>query len=1335
MKKRLFSAAVAAIMLTQVTANVFAATYNSATYFDEWDYENLSSRYTRQAEKLDRGVVAIKTADMDSVFISWRLNGYEPNNAKFNIYRDDNLITDEPVELTNFEDADGDLNSKYSVGLVVDGEETERSEPVEVLENQYLEIKLAPHPPVTTLDIVTDGSAETIDRPATYGANDVHVADLDGDGRYDFLVKLVPSNQNDPMGNYADKTYLDAYTQDGEHLYRIDMGANLRSQRHGIQPLVYDFDGDGRAEIVVMTADGTVSLKPNLNGNGTYGTFGGFDAQPDIYGTLDSNYDVISVIGDPREVGKSVQYGKWVQNKSEYYLNQEGPLYLTVFDGLTGEEIQTIPYDPQTSRKGYEIAVNGYDEGPITVDGFTFDGYALPEGAMPVNTASEKGAREWGSYPNHPWRNNSAVAYLDGKTPGMVFQRGIYMGRVALAAYTLERTSDGGKRLVQEWRADTYDSSSEGGQSRFGGIDAQGNHNVSVGDLDGSGKDSYIIGASAIKYDGTLLWTTGRGHGDAQHLGKYDPTRKGLQFMSVHERSTYGFSFLDASTGYDVAKRQAGEADTGRGIVGIWGDFDGANAIISASDGMSGYAYTGGKGTANALTKLESIHNLPSIADEETGERTTHANFRIYWDGDLWDEILDGYDETGTKDRDKEYGVYEYSEETGKVELLFNTDGAKTIDFTKMPPCAIADIFGDWREEFIARTADDTAIRIYTTVIPTDYRYYTFMHDALYRVSVARQWSGYNQPPHIGFYLADRDGQRDLQPSANIYTANGEGILIDTHPIKETNVISGKIDAELKIEASVNPSGKELSYQWYETTGTVNKFSRRPIEGEPIVGETGAELKLANDLSVGEHYYYCTVSTDGEETKTSFATKVNVLASAEIEITKDPPSTMEFLEGSVSGTLSIEAKVTPEDGVTYQWYKCTSQDGNGSVALEGENANSFEIPQDLPIGTYYYYCAVSAEGAKTVNSRIIAITVNYDLYSYYDGNNFTDVSDKWFVGNGGASSNQLTVSVNAEPDDGISGKVESYANIAGTISGNRAAIASIDAAPEDKLAENKEYYIEYDVRYEAASAGYIDIGIWPEGANVGSTNAICRLTMNSNKELYWAVDTPRGASATENGTKINDFSGTLNQWMHVQINLDYETMTGTIRLTSDEANKAELEYKAEFSLEKDIDGENTVISDSIGQFGAFLQRKSTANMSVSIANAHFFTVDKEPEITPEPSEKPEITPKPSEEPDKKGISMEMISDSLILENSVITGGIGIDIANNEADISSAAVVLAIYDEKHRLVYTNVKDADLLAGSTDVEFSDMNISVGEINSFTYKVFVWDGITTMKNLLIK
>ena len=1267
--------------------------------FDEWDWQNLSSRYTRQAEKLDRGVVAVRMEDMDHVFVSWRLNGYEPKDAMFNIYRDGELITSEPVYLTNYEDPEGTINSAYAVGLVVNGEEVERSEPVGVLDNQYLEIKLAEPPKVTTYDIVSDASSEITDEMAVFEANDVHTADLDGDGLYDFVVKLVPSNQNDPMGNLADKTYLDAYTMDGEHLWRIDIGPNIRSQRHGIQPLVYDFDGDGRAEVAVITGDGAVSLKPNPDGNGTYGTFGGFDSQPDVYGTLDSNYDVISVIGDPREVGKSVQYGRWVQEKKYDYLNQEGPLYLSIFDGLTGEEIQTIPYDPQTSREGYEIAVNGYPEGPITVDGFTFDGYDLPEGAMPINTAAENGANSWGNYTNHPWRMNAAVAYLDGETPGMVFQRGIYMGRVALAAYTLERTSDGERYLVQEWRADTYDSSADGGQPRFGGIDAQGNHNISVGDLDGSGRDSVIIGASAIKYDGTLLWTTGRGHGDAQHLGKYDPTKPGLQFMSVHERSAYGFSFLNAEDGSDIWRQRA-DSDTGRGIIGIWGDFDGSYAQLSATEGAGAWAYMGGSGSG-AFENIDG-RGLPSSTDANGENTSLSANFRIYWDGSLWDQALDGYDPTGEKTTDMEYGIYKYNEETEQMELIFSTEGCETIDFTKKPPCAVADIFGDWREEFIAGTADHSAIRIYTTVIPTEYRYYTFMHDALYRVSAARQYSGYNQPPHIGFYLADRDGYRDLQPQANIYLADGTGIFIDSQPAEEENVIFGNINSELKVEAAANPSDTELTYQWYETDGAANDFSRRPKQGTPIQGATDSTYVVPTDLEVGEHYYYCVVSDASGElsAETSFVSKVNVMASAQIEVTSQPPASLSAIVGQINNSLSVAAKVTPEDDLSYQWYVCSSEDGSGAEAIPGATSTEFKLPEDLKVGTYYYYCLVSAEGAQNVQSRVTAVTVNYDIYRWYDGNSFTDPDDLWLTEGYGVAVGP-SKEVVTTPIDGIPGMIDSYLSISGEMGGNRASAVKLEK-PVDM--ENNVYYFEYDVKFNGVEKGFADISLWPDieynsGTTIGNTAAIFRLTRNSAGELYWSVNTARAADA---GTMVEELSGSAGsgKWIRVQVTLDYENQTGTLALTSLEPED-DISYKADFSLEG--------VPDNIGVFGVHGTRSSSgANISVDLANVNFFTVDDIP----------------------ASMSAQITENTLRAEDGSVTGDVTVNVVSN-VDAQPSAVILALYNGNGQLVFSGTEELVLVEGDNTVTYSNITIPNME-DAYNAKVFVWDSFDRMAPL---
>lgn len=517
------------------------------------------------------------------------------------------------------------------------------------------------------------------------------------------------------------------------------------------------------------------------------------------------------------------------------------------------------------------------------------------------------------------------------------------------------------------------------------------------------------------------------------------------------------------------------------------------------------------------------------------------------------------------------------------------------------------------------------------------------------------------------------------------------------------------------MKASANPSEAAVTYQWYETTGTVNEFSRRPVDGTAIEGETKATLELPDDLSVGEHYYYCVVSAEGLSSKTSYASKVNVLASAAIEYQKQAPATVEVTVGNIDSTLEVDASVTPDAEVTYQWYSSASADGSNGKAIQNETDKTFVVPKNLAVGTYYYYCVASAEGAENLMSRVTAVKVNYDIYKWYDGNNFTDAENKWFTGNGGLSSNQLSVTVNTDPNDGIDGVVDSYANISGTISGNRAAIAKVAAPPQELLDANKEYYIEYDVRFESTSAGYIDVGIWPENANVGSTNAIFRLSMNTGKELYWACDTTRGASATTNGTKISDFSGTLNQWMHVQVNLDYETMMGSIRVTSLEPGNEALEYKAEFALSSEKGGETVTVSDSIRQFGALLQRKSTSNASVSIANAHFFTVDETPQ---------------------ERITAVVNSDNLKHENGVISGNVAVNVKNYENDNLSAAVILAVYDDENKLVYVESKDNVTLEKSENnpINFSEINISDANADSYKYKVFVWENLNSAKPLTV-
>jgi hypothetical protein len=123
------------------------------------------------------------------------------------------------------------------------------------------------------------------------------------------------------------------------------------------------------------------------------------------------------------------------------------------------------------------------------------------------------------------------------------------------------------------------------------------------------------------------------------------------------------------------------------------------------------------------------------------------VNFRVYWDGDLQDELLDGtkLDKWNGKGTTRLFTLYNYPSD----------DGVKSINGTKADPCLVADLFGDWREEIVEPTANDDSLIIFTTTIPTPHRMYTLMHDPVYRAAVAWQNSAYNQPPHLGFLLSD----------------------------------------------------------------------------------------------------------------------------------------------------------------------------------------------------------------------------------------------------------------------------------------------------------------------------------------------------------------------------------------------------------------------------------------------------------------------------------------------------------------------------------------------------------------------------------------------------
>lgn len=557
----------------------------------------------RQQERLDRGVVAVRD-EKDSAFISWRLLAADPKGVAFNLYRSGKKCNTVPLASeTCFVDSEAPLGATYTVRAVVGGKELAPSAPVTLADKPYLTIPLR--------------------TPPGYTPNDVSVGDLDGDGQYELIVHQTGRAKDNSQSGPTDPPILQAYKLDGTFLWELNLGPNVREGAHYTQFLVFDLDGDGRAELVCKTADGTTDATGK-------------------------------VLGDPTK--------RWA-NDAGYIL--DGPEYLTVFDGKTGKALATTDYVPARGK-----------------------------------------VSDWGdSYGNRVDRFLACVAYLDGVHPSVVMCRGYYT-RTVLAAWDWR-----GGKLTSRW---VFDSEKQAEPAKWRG---QGNHNLAVGDVDNDGKDEIIYGAMAIDDNGTGLYSTGLGHGDALHLTDIDPTHPGLEVFDIHEHNKHqsGVELRDARTGALLWGKAC--PDVTRGV---------AMDIDPRYPGCETWA------------SGEGLHGLWSAKGETISEKKPRScNFGIWWDGDLLREILDG--KTITK--------WNWLDSTETV-LLSPPDCAGN-NGTKNTPALCADILGDWREELIVRTTDNKALRIYTTTIPTRYRHTTLMHDSQYRLSVAWQNVGYNQPTQL----------------------------------------------------------------------------------------------------------------------------------------------------------------------------------------------------------------------------------------------------------------------------------------------------------------------------------------------------------------------------------------------------------------------------------------------------------------------------------------------------------------------------------------------------------------------------------------------------------
>ena len=581
----------------------------------KYDYSLLST------EKLDRGVVAVRQAD-GRAFISWRTLMTDPKGAAFDVYRNGQKLNQAPLTKggTWFIDDNPTDGAVYEVSCEMEegrGKKEDISHLTSSISHQPSAIFPLPSP-IGYLPIPLQKPDEM------HTANDASVADVDGDGQYEIILKWDPWNAHDNSHDgMTGPTLLDCYRLNGERLWRIDLGQNIRSGAHYTPFIVYDLDGDGKAELMVKTADGTRDAK----------------------GT---------VIGD-----SLADY----RNPAGRILT--GPEYISVFNGLTGAVMDTKPY--------------------------------IPERGDVNNWGDNRG--------NRSERYLAAVGYFGGRTPSAVFCRGYYT-RSVLAAWDWD-----GHELKQRWVFDTNDAP-------WASYAGQGNHNLRVADVDGDGWDEITYGSMAVDHDGKGLYNTGMGHGDAIHLIA-DHKDGQLYIWDCHENKRDGSDLRNAKTG-EVVFQVKSSTDVGRAMAA---DIDPTNP-----------------GTEMWSIDSRGVRNMKGEVIDHINPRGLSINFGIWWDGDLLRELLD------------RSAVSKYDWQSNSMTVLQRLDG-QFNNGTKQNPCLSADILGDWREEVITRNRESTELRIYVSTIPTDYRINCLMQDIPYRLSVATENVGYNQPPETGFYL------------------------------------------------------------------------------------------------------------------------------------------------------------------------------------------------------------------------------------------------------------------------------------------------------------------------------------------------------------------------------------------------------------------------------------------------------------------------------------------------------------------------------------------------------------------------------------------------------
>ena len=725
----------------------------------------------RFTDILDRGLVAVNMGG--STFLSWRILADEYFGVTYNVYRDGLKLNTEPLTVSNY--TDSGVGTNYTVKAVVNGVEKAQSTEIKPWTKMdtggIKNVSSATFPGYIDIALASIKDRSNTDVTSQYVANDAIFADLNGDGDLEFIIKRM--NMTD-AANYYPESNTTAY--DVIEAYDLDYSTG------------------------VATRMWWIDVGPNMVSlNSTEINFLAYDWDEDGIAEVvlrgADNMIVHTATGAANMIGTpGVNTRGTITHAANATFTNTGKEYLIYLNGQTGETYQVMDYPlKRIEDSEYSQWSGRYSEAEM-------EQMAWGRGLL--------GHRSSKYYMGAP--------FLDGRSASLFLARGIYTRHKMIA---MDLSSD--HKWSTRWTWSCNDPNSDW----YG----QGFHNFVVADVDNDGRDEIMYGSMVIDDNGNGLHTTGFGHGDAMHVGDFDPYRQGPElYVCLEENPYWGSAYRSGTTGEIYYKYTSNPTPEQLAADSKAGDDGRCMAGNFLND------YPGGEARSVGCGLISCVKDQELFPSNSSPFEWYQCNFRLYWDGDLLDELLSNASYPNSDAKLDKPGV-------GR---LFTSTNCQLNNDSKCNACFTGDVLGDWREEILMRCGAN--VRLYTTTIPTTYAMPSLWFDHQYRQAMGTQMQVYNQPPHVSYFLGEEEGYtvappplttrgRTLFSSGGSVTPSDNGDLLMSGYGNQSYSISGNVSPRsIVINAPILVEGNNDNNNIQTTvyTHTLNIGSGSTIQGE-----------------------------------------------------------------------------------------------------------------------------------------------------------------------------------------------------------------------------------------------------------------------------------------------------------------------------------------------------------------------------------------------------------------------------------------------------------------------------------------------------------------------